>query len=196
MKAAIYLRVSTNEQTVEPQRIELRALCAHRKWEIVAEIEDTISGAKRSRAGLDRLMALVRKRAIGAVLCVKLDRLGRSLAHLAQLFSELETAGVALVIPGQGIDTSESNPMGKMMRGFLAVIAEFEREMISERTKAGLVAARVRGSKLGRPAVKLDARQAARLKAWRKGGRAGGIRALAKSLGCSVGAAHVFAKAG
>lgn len=85
VNVAIYARVSTDKQTTDPQKDELRAEAQRRGWTVVAEIEDVISGAKFTRSGLDQLMNLVRRNAINAVLCYKLDRLGRSLPHLAQM---------------------------------------------------------------------------------------------------------------
>ena len=145
----MYLRVSTEGQTVEPQRIELRGYAAGRGWEGVTEFEDVISGGKTSREGLDRMLAGVREGEFDAVLVVKLDRLCRSLSHFAQLITEFQKHGVALIAPGQGIDTSKDNPAGRLQLGVLAVVAEFERSIISERTKAGLVAARTRGEGFG-----------------------------------------------
>src|SRR5262249_35052722 len=88
---------------------------------------------------------------IGVVAVYKLDRLGRSLQHLTQLIGELETHGTALVACSQGIDTSDSNPAGRLQMHVLAAVAEFERSVIVERINAGLAAARDRGAKLGRP---------------------------------------------
>ncbi|MFZ4779370.1 MAG: recombinase family protein, partial [Terrimicrobiaceae bacterium] len=155
-RIALYFRVSTDDQTTEPQRIELREYCARRGWENVTEYADKISGAKFTRLGLNRLMADARAHRIDAVVCVKMDRLGRSLSHMAQLLAELEFHNVALICPGQGIDTSEDNPAGKLQRGILMCVAEFEKDLIRERTMAGLAAARARGSRLGRPPEELS----------------------------------------
>jgi Site-specific recombinases, DNA invertase Pin homologs len=88
MNIAIYLRVSTDRQTTQSQAVELREYCARRGWNDVREFSDTASGAKFSREGLDALMREVRKGRIDIVVAYKLDRLGRSLAHLAQLIGE------------------------------------------------------------------------------------------------------------
>jgi DNA invertase Pin-like site-specific DNA recombinase len=96
-------------------------------------------------------MAEVRKDRIDIIAVYKLDRLGRSLQHLAQLIGELERHGTALVASSQGIDTSESNPAGRLQMHVLAAVAEFERSVIVERINAGLVSARERGAKFGRP---------------------------------------------
>ena len=88
-KVIIYARVSTDKQTHDSQLCELRDYCKRRGWQDVREIVDTISGSKLSRAGLDDLMTMVRTGKVDIVVCYKLDRLGRSLAHLAQIIGEL-----------------------------------------------------------------------------------------------------------
>jgi putative DNA-invertase from lambdoid prophage Rac len=93
----------------------------------------------------------VRKGRIDAVVAYKLDRLGRSLPHLAQLVAEMTAQRVALVIPAQGIDTSASNPASQFQLNILMAVAEFEREIIRERVNSGLRAAKERGVRLGRP---------------------------------------------
>jgi putative DNA-invertase from lambdoid prophage Rac len=151
MKIAIYCRVSTDRQGHELQLAELRGYCARRGWGDVTEYIDTISGAKFSRTGLDALMARVRKGKVDAVLCFRLDRLGRSLGHLAQLIGELTANRVALIIPGQGIDTTAANPAATLQLNILAAIAQFERELIRERVLAGIAVAKSNGTKFGRP---------------------------------------------
>lgn len=96
-------------------------------------------------------MALVRRGKVQVVVAYKLDRLARSLAHMAQIIAELQTHGVSLVCPGQGIDTSNNNPAAALQLNVLAAVAEFERALIIERVNAGLAAAKLRGVKLGRP---------------------------------------------
>lgn len=194
MKVALYLRVSTDEQTVAPQRLELREACARRGWEIAHEIEEKAGGAKSRRAGLDRLMELVKRRSVGAVVCAKLDRLGRSLPHLAQLIGQLDGERVALVCPGQGIDTSNDNPAGRLQMHVLMAVAEFERSLIRERTRAGLRAARERGAVVGRPRVKLPADWREVVAAWRSETGGKGYRELARRLGVNVGVAHALAR--
>ena len=98
-------------------------------------------------------MREVRKGRIDAVVAYKLDRLGRSLPHLAQLVSEMTAHRVALVIPAQGIDTSAANPASQLQLNILMAVAEFEREIIRERVNSGLRAARARGARFGRPST-------------------------------------------
>ena len=159
LRVAMYLRVSTDEQTHDSQRVELEQYCGRRGWVNVRCFADTASGGQKNRAALDQLMSDVRRGRIDVVLTFKLDRLARSLNHLAQLLGELQTHNVAMVCPSQGIDTTETNPCAQLQLNILAAVAEFERELIRERVKAGLVAARARGAKMGRPQLAKRFRQ-------------------------------------
>jgi DNA invertase Pin-like site-specific DNA recombinase len=183
-KVAIYGRVSTDAQSHESQIREVRESVA-RRWPkaIVTEFLDVASGAKFSRQGLDRMMKEVRAGKVDVVAVFKLDRLGRSLQHLAQLLGEFEAHRVALVVPSQGIDTHESNPAGRLQMHVLAAVAEFERAVIRERVNAGLAAARARGKQLGRkPTLHAHRADVARLMAEGKSGRA-----IAQELGIPAG---------
>ena len=95
-------------------------------------------------------MLSVRRGKVDVVVCFKLDRLGRSLAHLAQVISEFAAHNVALVVLSQGIDTSASNPAARLQLNVLCAVAEFEREVIRERVNAGL-AVKAKGVRLGQP---------------------------------------------
>src|SRR5258707_5645300 len=151
-RIAVYGRVSTDAQSHASQLREVRAY-VRRRWpkaEIV-EYLDKASGARFSRESLDALMTEVRQGRVDELAVYKLDRLGRSLQHLAQLIGEFEAHGTALVATSQGIDTSESNPAGRLQMHVLAAVAEFERSVIRERINAGLAVARERGAILGRP---------------------------------------------
>jgi DNA invertase Pin-like site-specific DNA recombinase len=176
--SAIYTRVSTDDQTTASQEHELRAYCDRRGWRDVEIYSDQISGAKFVRPGLDALMAAVRAGKVERVIVFKLDRLGRSLPHLALILDELGRHNVALIATTQGIDTSSSNPVGRLQLNVLMAVAEFEREIIRERVNAGLSAARARGVKLGRRANhKWTAADVKALKA-----RGLGVRAIAREL--------------
>lgn len=191
MRAAIYTRVSTDRQTDNSQLGELRDHCRRRGWTDPAEYRDVASGARFTRQGLDRMMADIRRRRLDVVVCFKLDRLGRSLPHLAQLVAELAANGVALVCTSQGIDTSNDNPAGRLQLGVLMAVAEFERAIIRERVNAGLRAARERGVRLGRPETNgVHAEAVRRLRAEGKG-----IRAIARELGLPVASVHKLAGA-
>jgi DNA invertase Pin-like site-specific DNA recombinase len=151
-RIAVYGRVSTDAQSHASQLREVRAY-VRRRWPKAEVVEylDKASGARFSREGLDAMMAEIRKGHVNVLAVYKLDRLGRSLQHLAQLIGELEAHGTALVASSQGIDTSDSNPAGRLQMHVLAAVAEFERSVIVERINAGLAAARARGVTLGRP---------------------------------------------
>jgi DNA invertase Pin-like site-specific DNA recombinase len=192
MNIYTYCRVSTDRQTHESQLNELRDYCTRRNWRVTEEIVDTASGAKTSRTGLDRLLTLVRKGKVDVVLCYKLDRLGRSLAHLSQVIGELTRHCVALVVPSQGIDTTSLNPAAQLQLNILCAVAEFEREVIRERVNAGLNAARKRGQKLGRP--NRTAVFAPRVEQMVREGK--GTCAVSRELGISLGSAsQLVAKA-
>ena len=151
-RIAVYGRVSTDAQSHASQLREVRAY-VRRRWPKaeVSEFLDKASGSRFSREGLDAMMTEIRKGRFEVLAVYKLDRLGRSLQHLAQLIGELERHKTALVATSQGIDTSESNPAGRLQMHVLAAVAEFERSVIVERINAGLAVARDRGAKLGRP---------------------------------------------
>jgi DNA invertase Pin-like site-specific DNA recombinase len=150
MRLALYARVSTTDQRSE---IQLHALhvYAEARGLAVAEtyVDHGVSGAKDRRPALDRLLADARHRRFGVLAVTKLDRLARSVHHLTTLGKELEALGVDLVVLDQAIDTS--TPSGRLLFHVLGSIAEFERDLIRERTSAGVAAARRRGTRFGRP---------------------------------------------
>ena len=152
MRVAIYVRCSTAEQTVTPQLEGVREYAALRGFEVVEEyLDEGVSGAKGSRPGLNRLLADARRRRFDALLIWRLDRLARSVRHLTELAAELEALGVDLVVLDQAIDTSTAS--GRFLFHTLAAVAEFERDLISDRTRAGLASAKRRGQRVGRPRV-------------------------------------------
>ena len=195
MKVALYARVSTDEQTVSQQLDALRGDCRRHGWTIIEEIEDVVSGMTFTRKGLDRLMELVRRKKIDLIMAHKLDRLGRSLPHLAQMIGEFEANGVALFIPGQGIDTRQANPAGRLQMHILMAVADFERALISERTKLKLRALQTAGKHVGRPKMLKSVEAAAKAicdQALATAGKPPTCRALATELNMSVGAAHAL----
>ena len=166
MRTAIYARVSTTDQKCEMQLRELREYCARRGWDIAGEYIDIgWSGAKARRPELDRLMNDARQRRIDAIAVWKLDRWGRSLSHCLESVQELRGLDVRWIATTQNLDTDDSNPMSKAMLGMMAVFAEFEREMIRERVKAGMNAAKHQGRKLGRRKAAFDRLKASELRA-------------------------------
>jgi DNA invertase Pin-like site-specific DNA recombinase len=156
-RIAIYLRVSTVEQTVENQRRELQAVAKRHDWNVVAVFKDEgISGTKgrTKRPGFDQLCQGVARREFDQVAAWSVDRLGRSLQELVAFLAELHAKGVDLYLHQQGIDTS--TPAGKAMFQMMGVFAEFERAMIVERVKSGLARARSQGKRLGRPLLSVQ----------------------------------------
>jgi len=154
-RVAFYARVSTTEQHVEPQLHALRQYATARELDVGAEyVDHGVSGARDRRPGLDRLMADARRRRFDVLACTKLDRLARSVHHLTSLGRELQALGIDLVVLDQSIDTS--TPAGRLLFHVLGSIAEFERDLIRERTAAGMRAAKRRGARIGRPEAAVD----------------------------------------
>jgi DNA invertase Pin-like site-specific DNA recombinase len=151
MKVAVYARVSTADQTCDNQLLELRRYVEARGWTAVEYVDHGVSGAKDRRPALDQLVADVRRHKVQAVVCWRLDRLGRNLRHLVMLLDDWNARGVAFVTLGEGIDTS--TPAGRLVAGVLGSIAEFERARIQERIHAGLARARAQGKRIGRPRI-------------------------------------------
>ncbi|WP_191250059.1 recombinase family protein [Kordiimonas sediminis] len=154
MRAAMYLRVSTEGQNTQNQRMELEKTAKHRDWEIVEVYEDAgISGAKgrNKRPALDALMKDAVRGKFDIVMVWSVDRLGRSLQDLVGTLHDLHAVKVDLFMHQQAIDTSTS--AGKALYQMCGVFAEFERSMIQERVKAGLERAKANGKTLGRRKV-------------------------------------------
>ena len=150
-QAALYLRVSTDDQTNENQEVRLTDICKSRSWEIFQVYKDVESGAKRSRPGLDRMIMDARSGAFQVVMAVKVDRIARSVRDLLEIASSLTLNGVDLTFSDQDFDIGTSE--GRLMFKILGSFAEYEREIISERTKAGLRRVKREGRKLGRPKI-------------------------------------------
>src|SRR6516164_9134251 len=153
-RAALYLRVSTDKQTVENQRAARTAIAERRGWQIVTTYSDAgISGAKvrKDRPGLDQMLKDAQRRWFDVVMAWAIDRLGRSLIDLLGTIQELEAYGVDLYLDQQALDTT--TPAGKLMFQIVGAFAEFERSMIRQRINAGLKRAIEAGKKLGRPRI-------------------------------------------
>jgi DNA invertase Pin-like site-specific DNA recombinase len=182
-RAAIYVRVSTTDQHPEAQLHPLREYAEARGFDVVDEyIDHGVSGAKDSRPALDRMMTAARRRDLDVIVTVKLDRIARSVQHLVGVASEFEALGVDLVVRDQSIDTS--TPTGKLTFHVLAALAEFERDLIRERTQAGLDLARKRGKRFGRPPA-TDSKQRERIVRLRKSGHS--LRTIAERVGVGRG---------
>ena len=151
-RAALYVRVSTDDQTVANQEDALRAAAARMGHEVVEVYRDRgISGSKGrdKRPGFDRLHRDGARRQFDMVMAWSVDRLGRSLQDLISFLSELHALKIDLFLHQQGLDTA--TPGGKAMFQMMGVFAEFERAMIQERVRAGMARARREGKHLGRP---------------------------------------------
>jgi DNA invertase Pin-like site-specific DNA recombinase len=150
MKVAIYLRVSTSDQTTLNQELDLKAFCLRENYEIYKIYKDEgVSGSKTSRPALDLMLQDMRQGLFKAIICWKFDRLGRSTSHLLNVLEELKNKGVRLIATSQNIDTETA--MGKFFFTILSGFAEMEREIIRERIKLGLKRAIEQNKKLGRP---------------------------------------------
>jgi len=150
-RVALYLRVSTTEQTTDNQRLELDAVIKRCGWKTVEVYEDHgISGAKSrdKRPAFARMMQDATRRRFDVIAAWSVDRLGRSLQDLVSFLNELHALSIDLYLHQQALDTS--TPSGRAMFNMCGVFAEFERAMIQERVKSGLSRARAKGKRLGR----------------------------------------------
>ena len=149
LRAVLYARVSNHDQQTLPmQNRALREYAARRGWIVAMQVKEVGSGASQ-RQLRDRLMEAARRRDIDVVLVWRLDRWGRSVADLLATLQELEHLGVGFVSLTEALDLT--SPAGRAMAGLLAVFAEFERDVLRERVRAGLAHARQNGKRLGRP---------------------------------------------
>jgi DNA invertase Pin-like site-specific DNA recombinase len=148
-RAAIYCRVSTADQSCERQERDLTSFAERAGYTIAGVYKETSSGAKLDRAERKKVMALAQARGIDLVLVTELSRWGRSTIDLLNTLRELESRKVS-VIAMSGMTFDLASPHGRMLATFLSGIAEFERDLISERVKSGLAAAKARGRRLGR----------------------------------------------
>jgi DNA invertase Pin-like site-specific DNA recombinase len=148
-RAGLYARVSTNDQQTIPLQVRaLRDYAVRRGWTIALQVREVGSGASE-RQLREKLLEAARRREIDVVLVWRLDRWGRSVADLLATLQELEHLGVGFVSLTEALDLT--TPAGRAMAGLLAVFAEFEREILRERVRAGLAHARHNGQRLGRP---------------------------------------------
>jgi DNA invertase Pin-like site-specific DNA recombinase len=148
-RVALYCRVSTADQSCERQERDLLAFAARAGYEVVGVFKETGSGAKLDRAERKAVMALAQARRIDAVLVTELSRWGRSTMDLLQTLRELEARRVS-VIALSGMTFDLASATGRMMATVLAGIAEFERDLLCERVRSGLAAAKAQGRTLGR----------------------------------------------
>ena len=139
MKVAIYCRVSTDEQDADKQEYICKEYCMRAGNEVYKVYKDVISGKTTSRPSFNEMLNDMRAFKFDAIVVTKLDRIGRSLQHLLSLFEEFNSKRIHFIATTQNIDTS--NAAGKLQMQILGAFAEFERNIISERTKEGLMVA-------------------------------------------------------
>ena len=176
MKVAMYARVSRPDENLENQLRRLRSYAEAEGYEVTGIYQDVRSGADANRPDLDRMMTDARGHRFSLILVVKIDRIARSMTNLHAMLVELEATKVKFHCVDQP-EVSTDTPTGKLILNVLGAVAEFERELIRERTKAGLARVRAEGKRLGRPNTAIDMRRVAELRAagW-------GIRRIAKDL--------------
>ena len=151
-KVAIYARVSTDRQTTDSQLHELQEFFRRAKWTVYREYIDTgYSGKNTQRPAFTEMLNDARRRQFDLLLVWKLDRLSRSLRDLITTLDELGLLGIDFISYDNQLDTS--SPFGKLVFNIIGAVAEFERDIIGERVRAGLVNARRNGKKLGRPRI-------------------------------------------
>ncbi len=179
-RAALYARVSTSrDQNPKLQTDDLRRVAEQRGWLVVGEYVDVgQSGSKDRRPELNRLTADINQGKVDLVACWRFDRFARSVRHLVTALDEFRARGVDFVSLHDGVDTS--TPAGRFTFHVIAAVAELERELIRERTRAGLAAARRRGAAIGRPRAEVDVGEVRRLQQ-----RGLSIARVAKRLGVS-----------
>ena len=184
MKAALYLRVSTADQTTENQLPALRAIARQRGLEVVDEIHEVMSGSKKARPGLSRLLRGAHQGAYQVVVVWALDRLGRTMSGVLETVQELDRLGCR-VVSHQESWLQMDGPVRSLLVAIFAWVAEQEKARMVERVQASMATAKRNGKVLGRPRVALDLDQAMRL---RKAGLS--LAQTAKKLGVGVGTLH------
>src|ERR1017187_1058208 len=159
-RAALYARVSTPDQHLETQLLDLRQMAKHRDHEIIREYTDTISGTKSKRPGLDQLLADARRHRFDIVLVSAFDRVARNVRHFLKVLDELNHLGIEFVSLRENIDTG--GPLGRAVVVIVGAIAELERSLIVERVRAGMRRARLEGRQIGRAPLNIDRQQVIR----------------------------------
>lgn len=181
-RAAIYLRTSSQDQKTDLQADELLPFVERRGWILYRVFEDKISGTTNSRPQLNQLMTDARERKYDVLVIWKLDRLFRSLKNLVVTLDEFKDIGVELVSLKDNLDLTTS--AGRLLMQIIGAMAEFEHSLIRARTKAGLEAAKKRGTKLGRP------QQVNHQKVLELRSQGLSLKAISRVLGCSKTAVH------
>jgi DNA invertase Pin-like site-specific DNA recombinase len=182
IRAALYARISTlnHGQDPEVQLRELRDYCQRRGFTVAHEYVDRgISGSREKRPALDKLLEDCQKRLVDAVVVYRYDRFARSLRQLVNSLEEFRALDIEFISIHEGVDTS--TPNGRLIFGIFASIAEFEKELIRDRVRSGLAAAKARGKRLGRPRVEANTQQIAALR-----GSGASWRTISREVGVSV----------
>jgi DNA invertase Pin-like site-specific DNA recombinase len=159
-RAALYCRVSTGDQHLETQLLDLRELAKQRGLEVVREYSDVISGAKCKRPGLDSLMSDARRRRFDVVLVAAFDRIARNVRHFLEVLDELNHLNIQFVSLRENIDTG--GPLGRALLTIIGAISELERSLIVERVKAGMRRAKLEGRRIGRTPLNTNREQVVR----------------------------------
>jgi DNA invertase Pin-like site-specific DNA recombinase len=156
-RAALYSRISTGDQHLETQLLDLRELAKQRGLEIVREYSDVISGAKSKRPGLDSLMSDARRHRFDVVLVAAFDRIARNVRHFLDVLDELSHFNIQFISLRENIDTG--GPLGRAMLTIIGAISELERSLIAERVRAGMRRAKLEGRRIGRQPLNIDREQ-------------------------------------
>jgi DNA invertase Pin-like site-specific DNA recombinase len=156
-RAAIYARVSTGDQHLETQLLDLREMAKQRGYEVAHEYTDIISGAKSKRPGLDQLLADARRHRFDIVLVAAFDRVARSVRHFLEVLDSLAHLGIEFVSLRENIDTG--GPLGRAIVVIVGAIAELEKSLIVERVRAGMRRAKLEGRRIGRKPLNIDRAQ-------------------------------------
>ena len=153
-RAAVYSRISTGDQHLETQLLDLREMAKQRGLEIVREYSDVISGAKSKRPGLDQLMSDARRHRFDVVLVAAFDRIARNVRHFLEVLDELNHLNILFISLRESVDTG--GPLGRAMLTIIGAIGELERSLICERVKAGMRRAKLEGRRIGRAPLQVD----------------------------------------
>jgi DNA invertase Pin-like site-specific DNA recombinase len=156
-RAVLYCRISTGDQHLETQLLDLREMAKQRGYEVVREFTDIISGSKSRRPGLDQLMADARRHRFDILIVAAFDRIARNVRHFLEVLDELNNLGIAFVSLRENIDTG--GPLGRAMLTIIGAISELERSLIVERVRAGMRRAKLEGRRIGRAPLDINRQQ-------------------------------------
>jgi DNA invertase Pin-like site-specific DNA recombinase len=153
-RAALYSRISTGDQHLETQLLDLREMAKQRGLEIVREYSDVISGTKSKRPGLDQLMSDARRHRFDVLLVAAFDRIARNVRHFLEVLDELSHLNIQFISLRENIDTG--GPLGRALLTIIGAISELERSLIVERVKAGMRRAKLEGRRIGRAPLNIN----------------------------------------